>query len=65
MRPVRKVLWSLVCSWCVVPAHHAVTEVGGWLRLAALTDVVKHTVQMTGGDTLVGCRESPRQALGS
>ncbi|MGW6292318.1 hypothetical protein [Streptomyces sp. NPDC055058] len=40
------------------------TEVGGWLRLAALTDVVKHTVQMTGGDTLIDCRESPRQALG-
>ncbi|MGW4103086.1 STAS domain-containing protein [Streptomyces sp. NPDC004976] len=47
-----------------IAAHHAATEAGGWLRLAALTDSVKRTVQMTGVDTFIDCHETLPQALG-
>lgn len=48
-----------------IAAHRALTEAGGWLRLAALTESVLRTVQIVGVDTVIDCRPSLRQALGN
>ncbi|MFE7838740.1 STAS domain-containing protein [Streptomyces sp. NPDC057474] len=42
-----------------IAAHRALTEVGGWIRLAAPTEAVMRPLQIVGVD----CRETLRQAL--
>jgi stage II sporulation protein AA (anti-sigma F factor antagonist) len=47
----------------LVAAHQALTEAGGWLRLAAPTPAVLRTIQIVGLDTVIACHPSLRQAL--
>lgn len=47
----------------LIAAHHALTEAGGWLRLAAPTPAVLRTIQIVGLDTVIACHPSLRQAL--
>lgn len=46
-----------------ISAHHALTEAGGWIRLAAPGEAVRRTLQIVGIDTVIDCRETLRQAL--
>ncbi|MEU9924931.1 STAS domain-containing protein [Streptomyces griseoluteus] len=47
----------------LIAAHRALTESGGWLRLASPTGVVLRTLQLVGLDTLIDCHETLDQAL--
>ncbi|MCX5265760.1 STAS domain-containing protein [Streptomyces sp. NBC_00199] len=49
----------------LITAYHAITGAGGWIRLAAPTEAVMHTLQLVGVDTLIECRETLREALGT
>jgi stage II sporulation protein AA (anti-sigma F factor antagonist) len=49
----------------LIAAYQAVTEAGGWLRLAAPTDSVLRVLQLVGIDAVIDCRETLRQALGN
>jgi stage II sporulation protein AA (anti-sigma F factor antagonist) len=46
-----------------IAAHHATSEAGGWLRLAAPTVSVMRTLQIVGVDTVIDCRETLSRAL--
>ncbi len=47
----------------LIAAHHALTQAGGWLRLAAPTDTVMRTLQIVGVDAVIDCHDTLRQAL--
>ncbi|WP_408053109.1 STAS domain-containing protein [Streptomyces sp. HO565] len=47
----------------LIAAHQAVTEAGGWLRLAAPTAPVQRVLQLVGVDQLIDCHPTLRQAL--
>jgi stage II sporulation protein AA (anti-sigma F factor antagonist) len=47
----------------LIAAHLALTEAGGWLRLAAPTEPVQRTMTIVGVDTVIDCRETLGQAL--
>ncbi|MFF9360327.1 STAS domain-containing protein [Streptomyces griseoluteus] len=47
----------------LLAAHRALTESGGWLRLARPTGVVLRTLQLVGLDTVIDCHETLDQAL--
>ncbi|MEZ3181758.1 STAS domain-containing protein [Streptomyces pimonensis] len=47
----------------LIAAHHALTQAGGWLRLAAPTDTVMRTLQIVGVDSVIDCHDTLRQAL--
>jgi stage II sporulation protein AA (anti-sigma F factor antagonist) len=47
----------------LIAAHRALTEAGGWIRLAAPTEAVMRTLQIVGVDTVIDCRETLRHAL--
>ncbi|MDX3114523.1 STAS domain-containing protein [Streptomyces scabiei] len=49
----------------LITAHRTLTEAGGWIRLAAPTKAVLHTLQLVGLETLIDCRETLREALGN
>ena len=44
-------------------AHRALSEAGGWLRLAAVGDSVMRPLSHVGVDAGIDCRETLRQAL--
>ncbi|MFF1442440.1 STAS domain-containing protein [Streptomyces sp. NPDC058295] len=46
-----------------IAAHRALTEAGGWIRLAAPTEAVMRFLQIVGVDAVIDCRETLRQAL--
>ncbi|MCK8676482.1 STAS domain-containing protein [Streptomyces lichenis] len=46
-----------------IAAHRAHAEAGSWLRLAALTDAVRRTMQIVGVDAVIDCRPDLDQAL--
>ncbi|MGW1963544.1 STAS domain-containing protein [Streptomyces sp. NPDC001935] len=46
-----------------IAAHHALSEAGGWLRLAAPGEPVMRTISIVGVDAVIDCRETLRQAL--
>jgi stage II sporulation protein AA (anti-sigma F factor antagonist) len=46
-----------------IAAHRALSEAGGWLRLAAVGEAVMRTISIVGVDTVIDCRETLRQAL--
>ncbi|MEV5146903.1 STAS domain-containing protein [Streptomyces sp. NPDC052727] len=46
-----------------IGAHHALSEAGGWLRLAAIGESVMRTITILGVDAVIDCRETLRQAL--
>jgi stage II sporulation protein AA (anti-sigma F factor antagonist) len=46
-----------------IAAHRAVSEAGGWLRLAAPGEAVMRTLSLVGVDAVIDCRETLRQAL--
>ncbi|MEW2250888.1 MULTISPECIES: STAS domain-containing protein [unclassified Streptomyces] len=48
----------------LIAAHQALTQAGGWLRLAGVGRSVMRTLQLVGVDALVDIRETPDQALG-
>ncbi|MEW2258661.1 STAS domain-containing protein [Streptomyces sp. NPDC047869] len=47
----------------LIAAHRALTEAGGWLRLARPTGAVMRTLQLVGLDTVIECHETLHQAL--
>ncbi|MFF9496071.1 STAS domain-containing protein [Streptomyces flaveolus] len=47
----------------LIAAHQAVTEAGGWLRLAAPTAPVQRVLQLVGVDQLISCHPTLQQAL--
>ncbi|MFF2205502.1 STAS domain-containing protein [Streptomyces sp. NPDC058145] len=47
----------------LIVAHRALTEAGGWLRLASPTGAVLRTLQLVGLDTVIDCHETLPQAL--
>ncbi|MEW2291052.1 STAS domain-containing protein [Streptomyces sp. NPDC047841] len=47
----------------LIAAHHALSEAGGWLRLAAIGESVMRTISLVGVDAVIDCRETLRQAL--
>ncbi|MFF6980947.1 STAS domain-containing protein [Streptomyces sp. NPDC008343] len=47
----------------LIAAHRDLAEAGGWLRLAAPTGPVLHTIRLVGVDTVIDCHETLRQAL--
>ncbi|AIV38726.1 anti-sigma factor antagonist [Streptomyces sp. CCM_MD2014] len=47
-----------------IAAHRAVSEAGGWLRLAAPGETVRRTLSLVGVDAVIDCRDTLRQALG-
>ncbi|QTD95847.1 STAS domain-containing protein [Streptomyces cyanogenus] len=44
-------------------AHRALSEAGGWLRLAAVGEAVMRTISIVGVDAVIDCRDTLRQAL--
>ncbi|MGV9937229.1 STAS domain-containing protein [Streptomyces olivaceoviridis] len=46
-----------------IAAHRALSEAGGWLRLAAIGESVMRTLSLVGLDAVIDCRETLRQAL--
>ncbi|MFC8146788.1 STAS domain-containing protein [Streptomyces paradoxus] len=46
-----------------IAAHRALTEAGGWIRLAAPSEAVLRLLQIVGVDAVIDCRETLRQAL--
>ncbi|MFF8950699.1 STAS domain-containing protein [Streptomyces sp. NPDC014940] len=49
----------------LLAADLALTEAGGWLRLAAAGEVVTRTLYLVGLATVIDCRETLHQALSS
>ncbi|MFG2359020.1 STAS domain-containing protein [Streptomyces sp. NPDC048521] len=47
----------------LIASYQAVTQAGGWLRLAAPTDSVLRVLQLVGVDDLIECHPTVRQAL--
>ncbi|MFI8194808.1 STAS domain-containing protein [Streptomyces sp. NPDC085946] len=47
----------------LIAAHQNITQAGGWLRLAGLTDSVQHVLQLVGVDEVIDCRDTLRHAL--
>ncbi|MEE1758808.1 MULTISPECIES: STAS domain-containing protein [unclassified Streptomyces] len=47
----------------LIAAHRNLTEAGGWLRLAAVTEAVLRTIQIVGVDSVIDCHDTLRQAL--
>jgi stage II sporulation protein AA (anti-sigma F factor antagonist) len=47
----------------LIAAHRDLAEAGGWLRLAAPTGPVLHTIRLVGVDTVIDCHDTLRQAL--
>ncbi|WP_079178779.1 STAS domain-containing protein [Streptomyces humi] len=47
-----------------IAAHRALSEAGGWLRLAAVNESVMRTLSIVGLDVIVDCRDTVDQALG-
>ncbi|MDC2961522.1 STAS domain-containing protein [Streptomyces gilvifuscus] len=47
----------------LIAAHQALSEAGGWLRLAAVGATVKRTLSIVGVDALIGCHDTLPQAL--
>ncbi|KOV97356.1 anti-sigma factor antagonist [Streptomyces sp. NRRL B-3648] len=47
----------------LITAHQALSEAGGWLRLAAASEAVMRTISIVGVDTFIDCRDTLRQAL--
>ncbi|MER6036086.1 MULTISPECIES: STAS domain-containing protein [unclassified Streptomyces] len=47
----------------LIAAHRALSEAGGWLRLAGPTGPVLRTLQLVGLDTVIDCHETLDQAL--
>ncbi|MBT1098067.1 STAS domain-containing protein [Streptomyces sp. Tu102] len=47
----------------LITAHRNLTEAGGWLRMAAPTGAVLHTIQLVGIDTVIDCHQTLRGAL--
>lgn len=47
----------------LIAAYQAVTEAGGWIRLAGALQTVMRTLQIVGVDTVIDCRPTLRQAL--
>ncbi|MEU3838778.1 STAS domain-containing protein [Streptomyces sp. NPDC028635] len=47
----------------LITAHQALTQAGGWLRLAGVGHSVMRTLQLVGVDALIDIRETPDQAL--
>jgi stage II sporulation protein AA (anti-sigma F factor antagonist) len=47
----------------LLAAHHDLTEVGGWLRLATPTEAVLRTIRIVGLDTVIACHPTLREAL--
>ncbi|MER6345063.1 STAS domain-containing protein [Streptomyces sp. NPDC001595] len=47
----------------LIAAYQAVTEAGGWLRLAAPTDSVLRVLRLVGVDDLITCHPTLRAAL--
>lgn len=47
----------------LIAAHRDLTQIGGWLRLAAPTDPVLRTIRLVGVDAVIDCHETLRQAL--
>ncbi|MGW4600574.1 STAS domain-containing protein [Streptomyces sp. NPDC004457] len=47
----------------LIAAHQALSEAGGWLRLAAIGESVMRTISLVGVDAVIDCRETLRQAL--
>ncbi|MEU6602888.1 STAS domain-containing protein [Streptomyces flaveolus] len=46
-----------------IAAHQALSEAGGWLRLAAVGASVMRIISLVGVDAVIDCRETLRQAL--
>lgn len=46
-----------------IAAHHALSEAGGWLRLAAVGESVMRTISIVGVDAVIDCRATLGQAL--
>ncbi|MEU4038979.1 STAS domain-containing protein [Streptomyces collinus] len=47
----------------LIVAHRALTDAGGWLRLARPTAPVLRTLQIVGIDTVIGCHTTLPEAL--
>ncbi|MEV0981820.1 STAS domain-containing protein [Streptomyces sp. NPDC049915] len=47
----------------LITAHQALTQAGGWLRLASVGHAVMRTLQLVGIDTLIDTHETLDQAL--
>ncbi|GGW13104.1 hypothetical protein GCM10018980_76230 [Streptomyces capoamus] len=47
----------------LIAAHCALSEAGGWLRLASIGGSVQRTITLVGVDAVIDCRETLRQAL--
>ncbi|OUC77783.1 STAS domain-containing protein [Streptomyces swartbergensis] len=47
----------------LIAAHQAITEAGGWLRLAGPAGPVLRALQIVGVDALIDCRLTLREAL--
>ncbi|WDM16512.1 STAS domain-containing protein [Streptomyces lavenduligriseus] len=47
----------------LIAAHRALSEAGGWLRLAAAGESVRRTLSIVGVDALIDCHETLRHAL--
>ncbi|MET8582279.1 STAS domain-containing protein [Streptomyces collinus] len=47
----------------LIAAHRALTDTGGWLRLARPTDPVLRTLTIVGIDTVIDCHTTLRHAL--
>ncbi|MER0443662.1 STAS domain-containing protein [Streptomyces sp. Edi4] len=47
----------------LITAHHALTEAGGWLRLAAPAEAVLRTISLVGVDTFIDCCPTLEKAL--
>ncbi|MFF8035814.1 MULTISPECIES: STAS domain-containing protein [unclassified Streptomyces] len=47
----------------LIAAHQALTEAGGWLRLAGAHGPVLRVMELVGIDTLIDCHPTPHHAL--
>ncbi|MEV8554233.1 STAS domain-containing protein [Streptomyces glaucescens] len=47
----------------LIAAHRALSEAGGWLRLAAPAENVRRTMSIVGVDAVIDCRESLSDAF--
>ena len=47
----------------LIAAHSALSDAGGWLRLARPGESVQRVLHLVGIDTVIDCRETLRQAL--
>ncbi|MEW2290885.1 STAS domain-containing protein [Streptomyces sp. NPDC047841] len=46
-----------------IAAHCALSEAGGWPRLAAIGEPISRTLSLVGIDAVIDCRETLRHAL--